>query len=128
MTTASNRYVGIFEDGKKNGRGILQGDGAVLAGEFSNDRFIESSDLSPGYFLIGLCTHDRDLAFQTAEKHRSYGHRPIVAYSSDWSNLSSGWYILVYAVLADKEEARVLDGFKLAGVPNAYIKYSGEHR
>lgn len=73
MTTASYQYLGEFVNGKKNGRGVWRGDGFVSVGQFINNKFIESQDLNPGYFIIGMCTHNREEAMQEAEKHRKLG-------------------------------------------------------
>lgn len=127
MITASSKYLGEFLSGKKSGRGIHLGDGTLQVGQFFNGRFIEPQDLTAGYFIIGLCTHNKEAALQQATLHRALGYHPIVTNSSEWENLSPGWYIVVYGVLENEEEIQMLKNS--FDCPFEYdIKYSGKHR
>lgn len=128
LITASNSYTGDFVNGKKHGYGTLTGDGTLEAGQFSYDRFIDNDQLELGYFVIGLCTRDYYTAEREAQKHKSLGLHPIVANSSNWSNLAPGWFMVVYGVLHSQEEVRALDGFKLVNGISYYIKYSGNRK
>lgn len=128
LKSASSQYLGNFVNGEKEGRGVLIGDGVVMTGQFVNDRFNEYQELSQGYFIIGLCTRNKEAAVQEATENRKIGHHPMVVYSSDWSNLAPGWYMVVYGDLANEDELNLLDGFKFYGGFDYYIKYSGDRK
>lgn len=128
LTTASYRYVGEFVKGKKHGYGTLLGDGTLAAGRFSCDTFVDNRQVEPGYFVIGLCTRDYYTAEREAQNHSSLGLQPIVENSSNWSNLSPGWYMVVYGVLHTQEEVEAMEAFKLANGISYYIKYSGNRQ
>ncbi|EGO62779.1 hypothetical protein ALO_16402 [Acetonema longum DSM 6540] len=124
--TAANAYKGEFRNGEKNGYGILLGDGTVHTGTFIDGKLINASELKEGYFIIGLCSKSYDEAAAEADKSRALGFTPAVSYSSQWSNLTPGYYMVVYGVLPTMEDIQFLDNFKVHGNISYYIKYSGK--
>lgn len=127
LRTAATQHLGIFKNGKAHGRGVRVSDGFLETGDFENDRFL-GTVANPGYFVIGFCSTDREQVIAEAEKHRQLGLKPIVIYSSEWDNLAPGVYVVVYGVLSDHEEIRLLGGFSFFMEIPYYIKYSGAYR
>lgn len=124
LIKGSSYYEGDFKYGRYDGIGVLITDGYLQTGTFSNGGY-QGLALMPGYFVIGLCSQDRQEAEAEASRHRALGHAAIVTYSSRWTNLAAGLYIVVYGVLNTEEQVRLLDNFKFAHLIKFYIKHSG---
>lgn len=78
-----------------------------------------------GWFVIGFGDHNQSRALKESTYQKSRGLENQVLYSSDWSNLSPGWYIVVYGSYGSQSEANskkvALDAFGI----KTYVKYSG---
>jgi hypothetical protein len=91
----------------------------------STDTRDPSNEMEPGYFVIGLCSQDRAIALQESERENARGVSTNVINSSDWSNLLSGWYVVVYGIYADKLDAIMAQKeIETRGI-KAYVKHSG---
>ncbi len=91
----------------------------------AEDSSAQSSKNTSGYFVIGLSSRQESEATQEAERRRKAGYQTQVVHSSEWSDLSPGWYIVVYDVFGSMAEATAkAREFQSRGI-NVYAKYSG---
>jgi hypothetical protein len=85
----------------------------------------QPSKSRPGYFVIGLSSREQADAVQEMERRNQAGHQTHVAYSSEWSDLSPGFYVVVYGVFdAMADATAAANELKSRGV-QVYVKYSG---
>lgn len=82
-------------------------------------------DGKAGYYVIGYTTDDQAIASHESERQNRNGFHTHVAYSSNWSGFTPGWYIIVYGIYDNKADAvNALRQVEAQG-STAYIKHSG---
>jgi len=91
----------------------------------SSDPAPELSKNKPGYFVIGLSSREQADAIQEMERRNQTGHQTHVTYSSQWSDLSPGYYVLVYGVFDTIAEATAAANELKSRDAQVYVKYSG---
>ncbi len=79
----------------------------------------------PGYFVIGLSSREQADAMQEMERRNQTGHQTRVTYSSDWSDLSPGFYVVVYGVFDTLTEATAAANDLKSRNVQVYVKYAG---
>ena len=85
----------------------------------------QPSKNKPGYFVIGLSSHEQADAMQEMERRNQTGHQTHVTYSSDWSDLSPGFYVVVYGVFDTMTEATAAANELKSRNVQVYVKYAG---
>ena len=89
------------------------------------DSTLKPSENRPGYMVIGLSASEQADAMREMERRNQAGHQTRVAYSSEWSDLSPGYYMVVYGTFDTMAEATAAaDELKSRDI-QAYVKYSG---
>src|SRR5215204_269818 len=85
----------------------------------------QPSEIKPGYLVIGLNSREQADAIREMERRNQAGHRTRVEYSSEWPDLSPGYYMVVYGTFDTMAEATAAaDELKSRNI-QAYVKYSG---
>ena len=79
----------------------------------------------PGYLVIGLSSRKQATAIREMERRNRTGHQTYVTYSSQWSKLSPGYYVLVYGVFDTIAEATAAANELKSRDVQVYVKYSG---
>jgi hypothetical protein len=75
--------------------------------------------------VIGLSSREQADAMREMERRNQEGHRTRVAYSSEWSDLSPGYYMVVYGTFDTMAEATTAANELKSRNIQAYVKYSG---
>ncbi len=89
------------------------------------ERSGENVQQNSGWFVIGFGDHNQPRAIKESTHQKTRGLENQVLYSSDWSNLSLGWYIVVYGSYETQSQANSKkESLNALGV-KAYIKHSG---
>lgn len=82
--------------------------------------------ISEGYFLIGFSSRElASAAAESQERNELYRLQSQVLFSSEWSNLAPGLYIVVYGSYSEESEARAVLHEIRKWIPDAYVKLSG---
>ncbi len=124
--SGTHRVFGVRPRSLSKTNGLVDSHGQLTTAPISPP---ESSPYSEGFFVIGYSTRNHEAA--TAEsRHRneSNGFRSQVLFSSDWSNLAPGLYIVVYGSYPTASEANAVLPEIQSHVPDAYVKPSGAKR
>jgi hypothetical protein len=82
-------------------------------------------EVRPGYFVIGHSAPEQADAVREVERLNRAGRRTHVAYSSEWSGLSPGLYLVVYGVYDTMAEAAAAAEDLKSRDVRVYVKYSG---
>jgi hypothetical protein len=99
--------------------------------EKSTDRGKDAaaSTFADGYFVIGFSTRDRLAAVaESGRRNEANGFQSQVLFSSEWTNLTPGLYIVVYGSYPTKSKANTVLIEIRKRIPDAYIKPSGARR
>ena len=88
----------------------------------------QPSTSRPGYFVIGLSSREQADAVREMERRNQAGHHTHVAYSSEWSDLSPGFYVVVYGVFDAMADATAAANELKSRDVQVYVKYSGSSK
>lgn len=94
--------------------------------EKKNKSVVSTTKSGAGYFVIGFGDHDQTRALNESLRQKKNGFENQIMYSSDWSGLSPGWYIVVYRVYENRSDAETLKKTLAGRNINTYVKYSGD--
>ncbi len=93
--------------------------------EPSSDSALQPSKSNPSYFVIGLSSREQADAIQEMERRNQTGYQTHVTYSSDWSDLSPGYYVVVYGVFDTMTKATTAANELKSREVQVYVKYAG---
>ena len=82
--------------------------------------------LNKGFFVIGFGDHDKNRAMAESSRQKANGFENQVTYSSEWTGLNSGWYIVVYDSFEERSEAETTKAWLERKSIHTYVKYSGD--
>jgi hypothetical protein len=91
----------------------------------SREKKQNPTTLTKGFFVIGFADYDKNKVVKESARQKASGVANQITYSSDWSDLEPGWYIIVYGVYTTHLEAESRKEFLERQKINTYIKYSG---
>ena len=97
----------------------------ILAFINSGEKKQNPTSLNKGFFVIGFADQDKNKVINESTRQKESGFENQVTYSSDWSELEPGWYIVVYGFYETRSEAEIRQEFLERKKINTYIKYSG---